>query len=112
MDEIIVNRFKTYRKLRWIRSNYLWKPEVNKYLKKFNITVNNESNLSCDVLAIPLPHLPGKENFAHKDTWLFIQKGYVESLITKTFLFFATALLIMPIWAQWLGSYLSFHKFA
>ncbi len=75
MEEIVVNRFKTYRKLRWVRSNYLWQPGVNKYLKQFNITVNDESNLSCDVLAIPLPHLPGKENFAHEDTFLFIQKG-------------------------------------
>lgn len=75
MEEIVVNRFKTYRKLRWVRSEYLWDSSNNKYLKQFNITVRKESSEPCDVLAIPLPHLPGKENFAHKDTFLFIQES-------------------------------------
>ena len=75
MEEIIVNRFKTYRKLRWIRSNYLWQSSENKYLNQFKIKIQDESNLPCDVLSIPLPHLPGKENVAHKDTHLYINEG-------------------------------------
>jgi hypothetical protein len=75
MEKIVVNRFKTYRTMRWYRSNYLW-CNSNPYLKKYDIEVHDDVNTPCDVLAIPCPHLPGKEPFVHRDDGLFISKGH------------------------------------
>lgn len=75
MEQITVNRFKVYRQMRWYRSNYLWMHRLNPYLEKYNINVRDDSNLPCDVLAIPLPHLPGKEDYSHRDELLTINHG-------------------------------------
>ena len=73
METITVNRFKSYRKMRWYRSDYLW---GNPYLSKFGIDVQDDTNRTCDVLAIPCPHVPGKEPFTHRDDGLFITRGH------------------------------------
>jgi len=78
MEIIRLNRFKTYRSMRWCRSEYLWQ---NPYLKKYRIDIRNDSNGPCDVLAIPCPHLPGNEPFQHRDDGLFIScihRGLLE----------------------------------
>lgn len=75
MEKIVVNRFKTYRGMRWYRSNYLWCRE-NPYLSKYGIEVRDDVNTPCDVLAIPCPHLPGSEPYVHRDDGLFISKGH------------------------------------
>jgi len=74
METIRVNRFKTYRTIRWYRSNYLWSPS-NPYLQQYKIQVNEDDNQPEDVLAIPCPHLPGQETFAHRDETLWITQG-------------------------------------
>jgi len=75
MNTIVVNRFKPYRKFRWIRSNYLWQ-DSNPYLAKYNIKVKHESAGPHDVMVIPCPHLPGKESFAHQDHVIEIERGH------------------------------------
>lgn len=75
MDWIEVNRFKTYRKLRWGRSDYLWRPE-NPYLDQYRIRVRDESPLPADILAIPCPHLPGKEHTEYRDDQARIHMGH------------------------------------
>lgn len=80
MDEITIQRFKPYRKMRWLRSNYLWQPKKNNYLSKYKINVqDDEIKVVPDILAIPCPHVPGREQMAHRDDNLWIGRGYVGS---------------------------------
>lgn len=76
MEQLVVNRFKVYRKFRWCRSDYLWRPSLNKFLAAYKIKVVDDSNEPADVLAIPCPHLPGKEDFAHVDTGLALSVNH------------------------------------
>jgi len=76
METIYVNRFKTYRRMRWYRSNYLWDSNCNPYLKKYRIDMSSDQNRPADVLAIPCPHLPGQETTVHKDHGLWITNGH------------------------------------
>lgn len=71
MQKIVVNRFKVYRKFRWHSSDYLWSAK-NRYLKYYGIHVQDDSNDSYDILAVPCPHLPNHEDFAHRDDGLDI----------------------------------------
>lgn len=73
MDWLTVNRFKTYRSFRWNRSEYLWK---NPWLEKYRIRVLNDSSGPQDILAIPCPHLPGKETYINRDNGLSIKEGH------------------------------------
>ena len=75
MNIIVVNRFKPYRKMRWIRSNYLWQ-DSNPYLAKYGIVVQHESAGPHDVMIIPCPHLPDKEAFVHRDSSIDIGRGH------------------------------------
>lgn len=80
MDEITIQRFKPYRKMRWLRSNYLWQPRNNDYLAKYKIKVQDDEVLSVpDILAVPCPHVPGREQMAHRDDHLWIGRGHVGS---------------------------------
>ena len=74
MDWLTVNRFKTYRVMRWHRSNYLW--TTNPYLDKYRIKVTDDGPGPQDILAIPCPHVPGKEEYAHRDDRLRINDGH------------------------------------
>ena len=76
MEQINVSRFKPYRHMRWYRSNYLWDPQHNKYLDKYRINVTEEGENPADVLAIPCPHIPGKEGMIHRDDSLWITEGH------------------------------------
>ena len=76
METINVARFKPYRHMRWYRSNYLWQPENNKCLSDYKINVFEEGEDAADVLAIPCPHIPGREGLSHRDDQLWIQKGH------------------------------------
>ena len=76
MEEIIVKRFKPYRKMRWYRSNYLWTPDQNSFLDKYRIKVVNGLTDPQDVLAIPCPHVPGHEAMIHRDDTLWITHGH------------------------------------
>lgn len=71
METITVNRFKPYRTMRWFRSNYLWS-HLNPYLAQYGIEVHHGSTSSQDVLAIPCPHIPGREAKVNQDirVWL------------------------------------------
>lgn len=80
MEQLVVNRFKTYRTFRWCRSNYLWQESNNKFLAAYNIKVVDDSNGPADILAIPCPHLPGKEDFAHGDTGLALSVNHRGNL--------------------------------
>jgi len=75
MEQIIVNRFKPYRKMRWCRSNYLWL-ETNPYLEKYQIKVHDGESGPQDVMVIPCPHLPGREAWVHGDIGLWIKQGH------------------------------------
>lgn len=75
MEPILVNRFKVYRKFRWLRSEYLWSSD-NPYFKKYGITVREDSSQPCDVLVIPCPHLPDHEATAHRDDYLPIVRTH------------------------------------
>ena len=75
MNTIVVNRFKPYRRMRWIRSDYLWQ-DSNPYLAKYKIKIEQESTGPHDVIAIPCPHLPGKEAFVHRDNVIDIARGH------------------------------------
>lgn len=75
METLYVNRFKVYRTMRWYRTEYLW-AETNPYLKKYRITVRNDSSQPCDVLAIPCPHIPDHETPIHRDDWLVIKQTH------------------------------------
>lgn len=75
METIRVNRFKVYRRLRWLRSEYLWSAE-NPYLRQYGLQVDSDACLPCDVLAIPCPHLPDREQWAHRDDGLRIGTTY------------------------------------
>jgi len=76
MEQINVSRFKPYRQMRWYRSNYLWDPGHNHYLEKYGINVSEEGEVPADVLAIPCPHIPGREGLIHRDDSLWIQEGH------------------------------------
>lgn len=76
MEEIVVKRFKPYRKMRWYRSNYLWSAMQNQYLAKYRIKVVHGMADPQDVLAIPCPHVPGHEAMIHRDDTLWIQHGH------------------------------------
>ena len=76
METINVARFKPYRTMRWYRSNYLWNPANNGYLSKYGINVVEEGAQPADVLAIPCPHIPGREGLIHQDDNLWITQGH------------------------------------
>lgn len=76
MEQINVARFKPYRTMRWYRSNYLWDPETNQCLSQYGINVTEAENHPVDVLAIPCPHIPGKEGLIHRDDALWITQGH------------------------------------
>ena len=76
METINVARFKPYRTMRWYRSNYLWSPANNGYLSKYGINVVEEGEQPADVLAIPCPHIPGREGLIHQDNNLWITQGH------------------------------------
>jgi hypothetical protein len=75
MEQLSVNRFKVYRKMRWIRSEYLWS-DSNPYFKYYRINVRNDSSQPCDVLLIPCPHIPDHEIKVHRDDKLPIQTSH------------------------------------
>lgn len=75
MEHLVVNRFKAYRTMRWYRTEYLW-AETNPYLKQYRITVRSDGPEPCDVLAIPCPHIPGREGAIHRDDNLKIVKTH------------------------------------
>lgn len=72
MQVIRVNRFKAYRLVRWCRTAYLWS-DANPYLLRYGIEVTADASTPCDVLAIPCPHLPGREGTIHRDDDLRIR---------------------------------------
>lgn len=76
METINVARFKPYRHMRWYRSNYLWQPAINKSLLDYKINVFDEGHGAADVLAIPCPHIPGREGLSHRDDLLWIKQGH------------------------------------
>lgn len=76
METINVARFKPYRHMRWYRSDYLWRPDVNKSLADYKINVFDEGKDAADVLAIPCPHIPGREGLSHRDDQLWITQGH------------------------------------
>ena len=76
METINVARFKPYRHMRWYRSNYLWNPDNNKCLSDYKINVFEEGEGAADVLAIPCPHIPGREGLSHRDDQLWITQGH------------------------------------
>ena len=77
MEQLTVNRFKPYRGHRWMRSNLLWNKNTNPYLDKYKLNILDGLNTPADVLAIPCPHLPDKESFAHRDEGLYISVGHM-----------------------------------
>lgn len=62
--------------MRWYRSNYLWHDSNNVYFKKYRIAVSHGRGDSQDVLAIPCPHVPGRESVCHSDDGLYIKQGH------------------------------------
>lgn len=77
MERLYVNRFKVYRSTRWLRTNYLWSKN-NPYLDYHRITVQDDSSQPCDVMVVPVGHVPDREMIHQRDDiqWLVTNTSY------------------------------------
>lgn len=66
MDTLSVNLHQTYRASRWGRVAYLWSPQ-NPYLEGSGLHVTRGSPEPTDVVVVPVPHIPDREPWVHKD---------------------------------------------
>jgi hypothetical protein len=70
MEKIKVNRFRVFFN-KWFRTGYLWNPASNKYLSKFNIEIQGDTNKPGDVLLVPNTHYPNRETLNRVNTSQF-----------------------------------------